>query len=62
MDDELFGAYTLKLTNYLGHKGFDVVEVRSDEKNPHYKVFMFVNTPELQDAVSEFRKNKNTRR
>ena len=62
MEGGLFSSYTLKLTNYLGHKGFDIVDVKPDEYNPHYKVFMFKDSTELRRAVDEFRKIKYEQR
>lgn len=47
---------SIGLMQHLVRKGFDVVNVVDDVKNPKYKVFCFVDCNELQKSIAEFNK------
>lgn len=49
-----YPAMSLKLMNYLASRGFEVMKVRDAKYDPSIKVFYFVRTPELEEAVKEY--------
>lgn len=54
--EKFYIAYTLNMMMYLVRHGFDVVKAEDSINNPHYKVFLFRNTPELVEAINEYNK------
>lgn len=51
------GYYVIKsmsLACFLIRKGFDLLKVSDSIKDPSKKVFLFEDTPELQQAIHEF--------
>lgn len=40
---------------YLIREGFDLHKVIDDDKNSHYKVFLFEDSEELRQAMSNFK-------
>lgn len=55
------GYYTckrLRMLEYLKRKGFEPYLTLPDVTNPHYNVWRFKNTPELEKAIEEYFANK----
>lgn len=48
--------YSLSMMNYLVRSGFDVVKVSDSTRNPKIKVFLFMDTPQLQETMKEFKR------
>lgn len=44
-------VYSTKVMMELVRKGFDVVGVADNDKNPRFKVFFFENTPEILEEL-----------
>ena len=57
-EKELFEVFTLKCANYLAYHGHWIVGVQDDRRNPHYKTFLFRNTPEMKACLAEFKKER----
>lgn len=49
----------LRLCSYLLAKGFSYVSTRPDRDNKKYTVWLFKNTPELQNAKEEYYSSDN---
>lgn len=47
---------SISLMQYLVRKGYDVINVVDDVKNPKYKVFCFADCVDLQKSIAEFKK------
>ena len=47
--------FTKKLAIYLRKKGFRIVGTEVNYKYPQYDVYVFKDTPELRNAMSNFR-------
>lgn len=52
-----FRVYTLKMTRYLTELGFRYKKVVQDVKNPQYMNWIFEGTPELFEAINNFKKD-----
>lgn len=52
-----FRVYTLKMTRYLTELGFRYKKVVQDIKNPQYMNWIFEGTPELFEAINNFKKD-----
>lgn len=50
----------LKLLDFLMKKGFEVIDVVPDAKNPLYNCWRFKRTPEILEAVDEYYSLKPT--
>lgn len=48
----------MKLKGFLNEKGFREIKVRPDRKNPMFFVWIFKDSTELQDAVSNYYNSK----
>lgn len=44
----------LRLCTYLLKHGFEYVREAEDRDNPKYKIWLFVNTPELHIAIEDY--------
>ena len=53
-DSEYYGSKSLSMMMYLVRHGFDVVKVGDNENNPVYKVFLFIDSKELRQCMSNF--------
>ena len=45
---------SIRMMTYLIRKGFDIYKVKDDDKNSHYKVFLFEDSEGLRMAMREF--------
>lgn len=55
MEKIIFSAY---LADFLVKKGFKIIGTRLNFKKPQFVVYRFEDTPELQDAIFEYKKIK----
>lgn len=46
--------YSLNLVNYLVRCGHDIIKADDNENDSRLKVFMFLDTPQLQSDIHEF--------
>ena len=46
-------VYNKEVMMKLVRKGFDVIDIVDNNKNPKFKVFLFISTPELLEALEE---------
>lgn len=53
-----YKIFTLKLANMLVKRGFQIIDWEINTNRPNFKVFIFENSKELQDAISEINKKK----
>lgn len=53
---EFYIIKSIRMMTFLIRKGFDLYKVIDDDKNPHYKVFLFEDTKELRQAMTEYSK------
>jgi hypothetical protein len=44
----------LRMLEYLMDKGFEPVKTIPDPINPHYKWWLFTNSPELEKVVTDY--------
>lgn len=49
-----FVCTRMRLCHYLMNKGFLPYEVKPDEKNPRYSIYLFEESPALAAAVSQY--------
>lgn len=49
-----FKSYSARLANFLVHKGFAMVGIEPNLKQPKYDVFLFIDSEELRAAVEEY--------
>lgn len=54
LENNYYVVRSLSMTNYLVRKGFDIKKVDDNEANPEFKVFLFADSQELRDAMSEY--------
>lgn len=47
---------SIRMMTHLIREGFDLYKVIDDDKNPHYKVFLFEDTEELRNAMQLYSK------
>lgn len=62
MNNKWWVAKTLRMANFLKHKGFEIVDTVPDYKNPKYNVFIFDRQqPGFDNALKEYSNmiNKN---
>lgn len=52
-----FKSFSARLANYLVHKGFAMIGKEPNFKNPQYDVFLFIDSPQLRQALDEYSKN-----
>lgn len=45
---------SLDLTNWLCGQGYRILKVEDSEKNPKYKVFLFEDTKQIRNSVTEY--------
>lgn len=63
MNSPTFVCKRLRICDHLIKKGFVPYETVPDKGNPQYHVYLFEQTPELLEAVAEYRnmrKNQTT--
>lgn len=58
-ETKYYTIFSQKLMSELVAKGFVLVNMRPDEKGSGRNVFYFRNTPELRQAVADYRNNRN---
>ena len=54
LENNYYVVRSLAMTNYLVRKGFDIKKVDDNKANPEFKVFLFADSQELRDAMSEY--------
>lgn len=47
--------YTYKLADYLTKRGFNYISIVQDLVRPGYKNWLFADTPELEEAIQEYK-------
>jgi hypothetical protein len=47
---------SLNLCNWLCNNGFKIKKVEDSEIDPRFKVFFFLDTPELHEMAAKYRK------
>ncbi|MBR5596364.1 MAG: hypothetical protein IKW30_03040 [Lachnospiraceae bacterium] len=52
--DNFREIFSLRLARYLESKGFMIVGTRPDLKETGREVFLFVNTPQLRQAIDAY--------
>ena len=57
-DKNHYVVKSLYLCRFLQNKGFELKKVKINKFNPKHNVFLFENTQELQQALTEYRKMK----
>ena len=55
MDRPTFVCKRLRICDHLIKRGFEPYETVPDRKNPKYHVYLFHESPELLEAVEEYR-------
>lgn len=45
---------SLELANWLCNRGCKILKVEDSEKNPRFKVFLFKDTKQIRNSVSEY--------
>lgn len=50
--------FSIQLVNYLGKKGIVYKKRKPDLKKPEYDVFIYDDTEELRQAISEYTNSK----
>lgn len=53
-----YAVFSLRLTNILANKGFQIVRSKVNYKNPQFLVYYFEDTPELREAINFYKNNK----
>nr|UWI13971.1 MAG: hypothetical protein [Bacteriophage sp.] len=51
---KLYVVRSLRMTNWLCQRKFELLKVEDSEANPHFKVFLFADTPELRTSINQF--------
>lgn len=51
---EIYFCKRLRMLEFLRNRGFMPFHVMPDAHNPKYNVFLFTNTPELEDAIEAY--------
>lgn len=51
---QMYIVRSLDLTNWLCGQGYKILKVEDSEKNPKYKVFLFEDTKQIRNSVSEY--------
>ena len=50
--------FTKKLAVYLRQQGFIIIRTETNYKNPDFKVYVFVDSRYLQDAIDDYCDNQ----
>lgn len=51
---EMYIVRSLELANWLCNRGYKMLKVEDSEKNPKFKVFLFEDTKQIRNSVSEY--------
>ena len=51
---QMYIVRSLDLTNWLCGQGYRILKVEDSEKNPKYKVFLFEDTKQIRNSVTEY--------
>ena len=51
---QMYIVRSLVLTNWLCGQGYRILKVEDSEKNPKYKVFLFEDTKQIRNSVTEY--------
>lgn len=51
---KLYVCRRIRLLSHLMSKGFKFVKIEQDRNNPEYSVWVFIETPELREAIEEY--------
>lgn len=52
---------SIRMMSELIREGFDLLNVMDSDDNPHFKVFAFEDTPELQKSISQISRKMKQR-
>lgn len=44
----------IRMANYLIRQGCDMIKVADNKDNSNYKIFLFEDTPKLQNAITRY--------
>lgn len=58
MDKNYKVVHSKYVAMYLVRKGFDFIKVDDNKENPKYKVFLFIDSEELENAIKEYKPKK----
>ncbi|WP_350445927.1 DUF5659 domain-containing protein [Anaeromonas frigoriresistens] len=53
-NNQFYVIKSIKMMTYLIRAGFDLYRVIDDDKNSHYKVFLFNDSDELRSAMFKY--------
>lgn len=56
--EKYYTVFSLKLAGYLMQRGFNLIAMGKNEKDPSRNVFFFRDSVELQDAINTYSANK----
>lgn len=51
---KLYVCKRIRLLGFLQSKGFQFIKTEQDRNNPNYNVWVFIETPELREAIEEY--------
>lgn len=51
---DMYIVKSLDLANWLCRRGFTILKVEDNVRNPKYKVFLFEDTKKIRDKVTEY--------
>lgn len=51
-----FVVYSLQMANFLCRHGFDIVKISDSEKDPRFKVCLFLDSPKLQKTMKAYKR------
>lgn len=55
---DMYIVKSLDLANWLCRRGFKILKVEDNVRNPKYKVFLFEDTKKIRDKVTEYLLNR----
>lgn len=56
--DKYMIIFSMKLAGELMAQGFHMINMRPDKNEPNKKVYIFNNSPDLQNAIYSYRNKK----
>ena len=56
--DKFILIVTMRLAGYLMQRGFPIMDMRPDELGSKRKVFIFNNSPQIQEAIQKYTYNR----
>ena len=58
----LYTVYMSWMARALQRKGFSIVRITENKNKPGFSIYQFIDSPELQSAISEIIQEKKNRR